>query len=108
MTPLAPYSWNAEKRQANFKKHGLDFANARLVIESRYRLSVLSDRSGEQRVCSFAYVFEYLAVLAVVHIERDGSNVVISFRRASKDEREFYYEWLATSFEGPTGAFGGH
>ena len=91
----------------NLEKHGLDFAKACLVIESRYCLSLLSVRSGEQRVCSFAYVLEYLAVLAVVHIERDGSIVVISFRRASKDEREFYYEWLATSYEGSSGAYGG-
>jgi hypothetical protein len=53
-------------------------------------------------------VFDYPAVLVVVHAERGDSTVVISFRRASKDEREFYYEWLATSFEGPSGAYGGH
>jgi uncharacterized DUF497 family protein len=108
MKPFRAYKWNAAKRRSNLMKHGLDFPEAYLVIESRYCLNLLGERSGEQRVCSFAYVFDYRAVLVVVHAERGDSTVVISFRRASKDEREFYYEWLATSFEGPSGSYGGH
>jgi uncharacterized protein len=33
-------------------------------------------------------------VLTVVHTERDEAMHVISFRRASREEREVYDEWL--------------
>jgi uncharacterized DUF497 family protein len=41
------YSWNEAKRQQNLSKHGLDFLDADLVLESPYRLEVDSERSGE-------------------------------------------------------------
>ena len=43
---------------------------------------------------SISYVLDFLAVLSVVHTERDGSARVISFRRASRLEREAYDGWL--------------
>jgi len=91
------YSWNKLKRVANLAKHGLDFANAALVLESRYRLDVLSERNGEARIQSFAFVFEYLAVLTVVHLN-EQSIQIISFRRASAEERAAYHEWLEKDF----------
>jgi uncharacterized DUF497 family protein len=33
-------------------------------------------------------------LLTVVHTERDGAARVISFRRASREERETYDAWL--------------
>lgn len=93
------YTWSELKRLSNLEKHGLDFANAELVLESSYRLDVLSERQGESRIQSFAYVFEYLAVLTVVHRD-DKSIQIISFRRASAEEREIYHEWLQESFSG--------
>ena len=46
---------------------------------------------------SFAYVFEQLAVLTVVHLPGEPPHI-ISFRRASKEEREVYHEWLENDF----------
>lgn len=92
------YSWDESKRVANLKKHGLDFASASLVLESEYRLDVLSERNGESRIQSFAYVFEHLTVLTVVHF--DGQSIqIISFRNASSEERETYHEWLEKDFD---------
>ena len=51
-------------------------------------------RYHEQHIQSFAYVFDYLAVLTVVHV-KNGTRI-ISFRR---DEREVYHEWLAHDFK---------
>ena len=93
-----PYSWDEPKRQANLEKHGLDFSHAKFVLESEYRLDVLSVRNGELRIQSFAYVFEYLAVLTVVHLDA-RSIQIISFRRASSEEREAYHEWLEKDYE---------
>ena len=81
--------WDETKRQTNLQKHSLDFADANEVLESRYRFDIDVVRGGELRTQSMSY-----AVLTVVHTERDDSTRIISFRPASTNERENYYEWL--------------
>ncbi len=85
------------KTQKKIVKHGLDFSDADDVLENPFKLDVEIIRNHEQRIQSFAYVFGQLAVLTVVHtIEEER---IISFRRASRNEREVYHEWLANEFE---------
>lgn len=91
--------WDETKRQANRLKHGLDFAAAGAVLESRYRLDIPILRGGEQRLQSIAYALDFLAVLTVVHTDRAGATRIISFRRASRVEREVYDEWLENSHD---------
>ena len=67
--------WDEAKRQANLRKHGLDFADAGEVLESRYRLDVQEWRKAERRVLSISYAMGFLAVLTVVHTDRDGGYV---------------------------------
>lgn len=86
--------WDEAKRQANLRKHGLDFADADVVLESRYRLDVAVMRNGEIRVQSFSYVLNRLEVLTVVHLDRAGTQRVISYRPASEQESEIYYDWI--------------
>ncbi len=90
--------WDEAKRQANLDKHGLDFADAPMVLESPFRLDVESVRSGEPRMQSFAYVFDMLAVLTVVHVARDHALRIVSFRPASEEERSAYHGWLEEDF----------
>ncbi|RIZ70603.1 MAG: BrnT family toxin [Methylococcales bacterium] len=92
-------NWDETKRQANLNKHGLDFAKAGEVLESRYRLDSFVTRNNELRMQSISYALGFLAVLTVVHIERDGSTRIISFRHASGEEREFYYDWLKNEYD---------
>lgn len=91
------YEWNERKRQANLAKHKLDFADAGLVLDSPFRLDVACIRGGEQRVQSFAYVFERLAVLTVVHLS-GAPHHIIGFHTASGEEREIYHEWLENDY----------
>jgi len=63
------YEWNEAKRAANLKKHGLDFADVDLVLESEYVRVVNDRRPGEPRKLAFAYVFEVLVVLRVVFVD---------------------------------------
>lgn len=93
------YFWDDTKRQANLDKHGLDFADADLVLESGYRLDVPSERNGERRVQSFAYVFEVLTVLTVVFQPKADGPRIISFRPANRTEREAYHDWLENGFD---------
>lgn len=90
--------WDETKRQANLDKHGLDFIDAAMVFESPYRLDVESVRGGELRTQSFAYVFDVLAVLTVVHVARDKLLRIVSFRAASEEERTAYHGWLENDF----------
>ncbi|WP_340121433.1 BrnT family toxin [Methylobacter svalbardensis] len=87
-------TWDETKRQTNLQKHGLDFADAGEVLNSRYRLDLMVERNGEQRLQSFSYVMNRLAVLSLVHLDRNNTVRVVSFRPASQLESEMYYEWL--------------
>lgn len=91
--------WDEGKRQANLTKHNLDFADASLVLDSRYRFDIQVVRNGESRTMSFSYVMNRLAVLTVVHVDRNNVMRVVSFRPASETETEAYYEWLAQEDE---------
>ena len=62
-------TWDESKRRANLAKHGLDFSKA-------------------------GWVLDVLDVLTVIHSIRDGAIRIISFRPASGEEREVYYDWL--------------
>ena len=95
----AKLTWDENKRQNNKLKHGLDFANAHLVLDSPYRLDVNVRQKGEERTLSFSYVFGQLAVLLVVHVDRKEETRIISFRYASQIETEVYHEWLEKDYE---------
>ena len=92
--------WDGARREANLEKHGLDFADAPMVLESPYRLDVETVRGGEPRMQSFAYVFDVLAVLTVVHTTRDNALRIVSFRPASEEERSAYHDWIEEDFNG--------
>ena len=90
--------WDPEKRQANLDKHGLDFMDCLMVLDSPYRLDVQATRNREARTQSFAYVFDVLAVLTVVHVWRESTMRIISFRPASQEERTACHDWLENDF----------
>jgi uncharacterized DUF497 family protein len=87
-------TWDEAKRRANLRKHGLDFVDAGVVLESRYRLDVEVVRNDEVRVQSFSYVMGQLQVLTVVHLDRDGTTRIVSYRPAIELESEAYYDWI--------------
>jgi uncharacterized DUF497 family protein len=91
--------WDKTKQQSNLSRHGLDFADAGLVLNSRYRLDIAVVRNNESRMQSFSYVMNRLSVLTVVHLNRQGVTRIISFRPASQLESEAYYDWLAQEDE---------
>lgn len=96
---IMKYEWDEHKRLSNIDKHGLDFADAKLVYENRYRFEIYVEQGGEKRVMLFAYVFDHLAVLTLVITRRGKCIRCISYRRAHEDEREAYHEWLSNCFK---------
>jgi uncharacterized DUF497 family protein len=97
----AKLSWDETKRLINLRKHGLDFALAGVVLDSRYRLDIPVVRGTESLTLSISYAMGFLAVLTVVHTARDASVRVISFRRASREEREAYLVWIENECDEP-------
>ena len=93
--------WDEEKRRVNLHKHGLDFIDAVMVLDSPYRLDIETMRGGESRTQSFAYVFDVLTVLTVVHAVREDTLRIVSFRSASEEERNAYHDWLQNDYNNP-------
>jgi uncharacterized DUF497 family protein len=84
------YQWDPAKATANFRKHGVRFADAALSLEDPLGLSTPDpDTSGEPRLI-------YLGadpagrVLVTVYTLRGRSTRVISYRKASRAERRAY------------------
>ena len=89
-------TWSEQNRATNLEKHHLDFVDAGMVLDNWFRLDVDGVRNSEERTQS-AYVFDWLVVLTVVHLPGEQTHI-ISFRTASKEEREVYHEWLENDY----------
>lgn len=88
------YTHDPQKRAANLKKHGYDFADAPQVIESD-RTVTFEDRRfayDEQRFISLGVLRE--EVVVIITAETDEEIRVISMRKAERNEQEIYYSNL--------------
>lgn len=95
MRALVRYEWDVAKRERNLAKHGLAFNDARQVYENPFKWDFPSaSASEEERRQAFAYSPGAQAVCVLVHVVRADFVHCISFRRASKGEREAYREYL--------------
>ena len=84
------FVWDEAKRRSNLEKHGLDFKDADLVYDDPQKLTYVSSRKGEDRKLDLAFALVNGRLLALIYVER-GENVrIISFRPASREEREQY------------------
>jgi hypothetical protein len=85
------YIWDETKRQANLKKHGLDFADAEKAFVGPMVLFEDSRESyGEQRMIGIG-LLDCLVVL-IVHVEADETIRIISMRKADTDEIDLFYK----------------
>jgi hypothetical protein len=84
------YEWDEAKREANLKKHGLDFFAAHKVFESPNKLTIRIKVQPEERFLDVAVVEIKGALLTLVYTIRNGNVRFISFRHASRRERKAY------------------
>lgn len=85
------YTFDPEKKAANLKKHGYDFEDAPLVIESD-RTVTFEDRRfayDEQRFITLGMLRGEVVVIATA--ETDEEIRLISMRKAERNEQEIYY-----------------
>ena len=85
------FVWDEEKRKANLRRHGLDFADVEQVFENEL-VTDIDDRFdyGETRYYTLGILESFVVVVS--HTEEDEVIRVISFRKAEKNEEEIYYK----------------
>jgi len=92
------FEWDEQKNQAIIQKHGLNFTDAHHVLEHPMLVN-LDDREdyGEDRWIGIGLLA--LRVVVVVFTEPDEDTVrVISFRKATSDERQRYEQAYRDEF----------
>ena len=82
--------WDDAKRKSNLEKHGLDFKDAHLVYDNPDKCTYDTSRQGEQRWMDLAVAVIQGRLLTLIYTERGDNVRVISFRPASREEREQY------------------
>ena len=84
------YEWDEAKREANLRKHGLDFDDADSVFENPNKITFAVSGRAEPRWRDIALVESCGTVFALVYTVRGYNIRIISFRRASRRERRVY------------------
>lgn len=85
------FTWDEKKRQANIKKHGIDFADVPPMFDGDvFTIEDLRFNYGETRYISFG-LLQY-RVIVVAHTEDDNALRIISARKATKHEEKNYFE----------------
>jgi len=88
------FEWNETKNRANLKKHKISFEEAKTVFydENARLLSDPSHSDGEDRFILLG-LSHNAKILVVVHAykEQDELIRIISARKATKKENEYYF-----------------
>ena len=84
------FEWDAEKRQSNIRKHGVDFIEAVQIFRDPLRIERLDERAIAQEERWKAIGVTSLGVLLVIYTIRDETYRLISARKATKYERREY------------------
>jgi uncharacterized DUF497 family protein len=87
-------TWDEPKRRTNLRKHGFDFRDAEQVFEG-VTYTYGDDRLayGEERFVTLGLLRD--VVVSIVHTEENDQIHVISMRKATRREREIYFESLS-------------
>jgi uncharacterized DUF497 family protein len=88
------FEWDKTKSGANLKKHGISFDDAKAIFEGPV-LTRLDDRQdyGESRSISIGALSDVI-VIVVAHTARAGKIRIISARKANRNERKIYNDYL--------------
>jgi len=86
------FEWDESKNQANLEKHRISFEAAKEIFNG----PVLTRRDnrqdyGEGRFTSLGAIDGEI-VIFVAHTDRENRTRIISARKASRKEREVYYD----------------
>ncbi|MDJ0902585.1 MAG: BrnT family toxin [Xenococcus sp. MO_188.B8] len=88
------YEWDDDKNRKNVEKHGIDFETAKRIFDS----PIVSRRDERKDYNEIRYVsigiIDQVAMIVVIHTNRQDRIRLISARPASRRERRIYYEQI--------------
>lgn len=93
------FEWDDEKEAINIAKHGVDFKTAQRVFEG-FTITAVDERNdyGEVRQQTLGMIDD-VAVLLVVHTDREGVTRLISARPSSRRERRHYEQTIRKTYD---------
>jgi len=92
------FIWDRRKNEANVKKHELDFADAYKVFESPMLVDLdKREEYGEDRWIGVGLMENRVVVIVFTEPDQDTIRI-ISFRKATTDEREHYEQEYKNQF----------
>ncbi len=83
------WEWDPAKAEENLRKHGIDFADAAVVLEDDRAITVEDTDHDERRFVTLGSD-PYGGILVVVYTWRAGTLRLISARRANRGEHRQY------------------
>jgi len=90
---MVKFEWHPAKADANIKKHGISFEEAKSVFYDELAIQFYQNdnEEGEDRFLLLGISAAH-KILMICHCEREQGNIVriISARKATKNERKFY------------------
>ncbi len=88
------FAWDEAKRNANLRKHGIDFVGVEQVFAGE-TVTILDNRFdyGEGRFVTFGLLDG--RVVAVAHTETDEIIRIISVRKATTHEESGYFKEIS-------------
>jgi hypothetical protein len=91
------FEWDPEKAAANVKRRRISFTEAASVLEDPLSTTFPDEAHSEEEIRFLTIRASRRGrVLVVAHTERDDSIRIISARRATRREREFYEQGKST------------
>jgi uncharacterized DUF497 family protein len=86
--------WDENKNAQNLKKHGISFEEAQEIFDGIV-FTAIDERFdyGEIREISIGAI-QGVVIVTVVHTERNGVIRIISARKATRQEKNTYYDYL--------------
>ena len=86
-------TWHEPERQANLKKHGVDFAMAERVFAGpTFTFEDIREDYGERRWVTVG--LSGVKAMVIVHTETEDELHVISMREADNDEKLLFFSNL--------------
>jgi uncharacterized protein len=91
------FEWDPQKAAANIKRRRLSFAEAATVLEDPLSTTYPDEAHSEDEALFVTIgASQRGRILVVAHTERDDTIRIISARRATRREREFYEQGKST------------
>jgi len=87
------FEWDSKKAISNLKKHGINFADAVIVLEDEMAITIPDDYPYEERFITIG-MDSLSRILVVVYSWRNNRIRIISARKATSGEIKQYKGWF--------------